>query len=141
MLIILTFILNAGLNFLLGLCVAAALGPGAYGRFSIAFTAATLTSTLVFDWLRLSATRFYNEQTRASAPELRATLNAGYLAGSLSSRRPRRRGFAARPGFRHGPDHGRRRRSFRHRQRIFRILRAPCCARAFIISATAAWSS
>ena len=84
MLIILTFVLNAGLNFLLGLCIAAALGPGAYGRFSIAFTAATLTSTLVFDWLRLSATRFYNEQTRASAPELRATLNAGYLAGSLS---------------------------------------------------------
>ncbi len=83
MLIILTFILNAGLNFLLGLCVAAALGPGAYGRFSIAFTAAILTSTLVFDWLRLSATRFYNEQTRACAPELRATLNAGYLAGAL----------------------------------------------------------
>ena len=83
MLIIVTFILNAGLNFLLGLFVAAALGPGAYGRFSIAFTAATLTSTLVFDWLRLSATRFYNEQTRASAPELRATLNAGYLGGAL----------------------------------------------------------
>jgi O-antigen/teichoic acid export membrane protein len=84
MLIILTFILNAGLNFLLGLCVAAALGPSAYGRFSIAFTAATLTSTLVFDWLRLSATRFYNEQTRASGPELRATLNAGYLGGGLT---------------------------------------------------------
>ncbi len=83
MLIILTFILNAGLNFVLGLCVAAALGPGAYGHFSIAFTAATLTSTLVFDWLRLSATRFYNEQTRASAPKLRATLNAGYLGGAL----------------------------------------------------------
>ena len=83
MLIILTFVLNAGLNFLLGLLVAAALGPGAYGHFSIAFTAATLAGTLVFDWLRLSATRFYNEQTRASAPELRATLNAGYIVGAL----------------------------------------------------------
>ncbi len=42
-----------------------------------------MTSTLVFDWLRLSATRFYNEQTRASAPELRATLDVGYLGGAL----------------------------------------------------------
>ncbi|MGO8737587.1 lipopolysaccharide biosynthesis protein [Rhodoblastus sp.] len=83
MLIILTFVLNAGLNFLLGLCVAAPLGPGAYGRFSIAFMAATLMTTLVFDWLRLSATRYYTEQTRADAPRLRATLNAGYLAGAI----------------------------------------------------------
>ncbi|MCI4678051.1 hypothetical protein K9U33_05235 [Rhodoblastus acidophilus] len=83
MLIILTFILNAGLNFLLGLCVAAVLGPEAYGRFSIALMTATLTTTLVFDWLRLSATRYYNEQTRAAAPDLRAALDAGYVSGAL----------------------------------------------------------
>jgi len=83
MLIVLTFVLNAGLNFLLGLCVAAVLGPENYGQFAVAFTAATLTTTLVFDWLRLSATRYYNEQTRAGAPGLRASLNAGYIAGAL----------------------------------------------------------
>ncbi len=83
MLIILTFVLNAGLNFLLGLCVAAVLGPASYGRFSIALMTATVATTLVFDWLRLSATRYYTEQARSGAPALRASLNAGYLAGSL----------------------------------------------------------
>ena len=83
MLIIFTFALNAGLNFLLGLTVAAILGPALYGRFSIAFMAATIATTLIFDWLRLSATRYYTERARVEKPDVRATLNASYAAGSL----------------------------------------------------------
>ena len=83
MLIVLTFALNAGLNFALGLVVAALLGPESYGRFAIALMAATLATTLVFDWLRLSATRYYSETTRFERPGLRASLDAGYGAGAL----------------------------------------------------------
>ncbi len=83
MLIVLTFILNAGLNFLLGLCVAAVLGPDSYGRFSIAFTAALALTMLLFDWLRLSATRYYTEGARTEQAGLRASLNASYALGSI----------------------------------------------------------
>ena len=82
MLIVVTFIVNAALNFLLGLAVAAGLGPEAYGRFSIAFAAATALALLLFDWLRLSATRFYREDVREAAPDLRASLDAGYVFGA-----------------------------------------------------------
>ena len=84
MLIVASFIVNAGLNFLLGLCVAAGLGPEAYGRFSLAFAAAVTLAMVLFDWLRLSATRFYREQNRAAEPHLRASLDAAYLAGALA---------------------------------------------------------
>ncbi len=83
MLIVATFVLNAGLNFLLGLGVAAVLGPESYGRFSIAFTAAMALTMLLFDWLRLSATRYYNEEARREKPALRASLDASYAAGAV----------------------------------------------------------
>jgi O-antigen/teichoic acid export membrane protein len=83
MLIVLTFALNAGLNFLLGLVIAALLGPDSYGRFAIALMAATLATTFVFDWLRLSATRYYSETARFERPGLRASLDASYAAGAL----------------------------------------------------------
>ncbi len=78
-LIILTFVFNAGLNFLLGLVLARLLGPAEYGRFAIGATLAIVLATACFDWLRLSATRFYTEGTRGSDPQLRATLNASYF--------------------------------------------------------------
>ena len=78
--IILLFVLNAGLSFALGLAVAAVLGPDTYGRFAIGMTVAVVLSTGCFDWLRLSATRFYGEIRRQSEPDLRASLNAAYLA-------------------------------------------------------------
>jgi len=80
--IVVTFLVNAALNFLLGLAVAAGLGPEAYGKFSIAFAAAMALALLMFDWLRLSATRFYREETRKSEPNLRASLDAGYVLGA-----------------------------------------------------------
>ncbi len=82
MLIVVTFIVNAALNFLLGLAVAAGLGPEAYGRFSIAFAAALTLAILAFEWLRLSATRFYSEDSRTHAPETRASLDAAYVLGA-----------------------------------------------------------
>jgi O-antigen/teichoic acid export membrane protein len=82
MLIVVTFIVNAALNFLLGLAVAAGLGPEAYGRFSIAFAAAMTLAIFAFEWLRLSATRFYSEDSRAEAPETRASLDAAYAIGA-----------------------------------------------------------
>ncbi|WP_294536728.1 polysaccharide biosynthesis C-terminal domain-containing protein [uncultured Rhodoblastus sp.] len=83
MLMIVTFALNAGLNFALGLAVAAILGPDAFGRFALALIAATLGTTVIFDWLRLSATRYYSENARFDRPGLRASLDAGYVAGAL----------------------------------------------------------
>jgi O-antigen/teichoic acid export membrane protein len=73
--IALPFILNALFNFVIGLLVAKFLGPSEYGRFALAFSAAIVVQTLCFDWLRLSATRFYSEQSRLARPEVRATLN------------------------------------------------------------------
>lgn len=81
--IILTFVLNAVLNLVLGLAVAAVLGPSEYGRFAVAFMIAIVLSTALFDWLRLSATRFYTEAGRTSDPALRASLNAGYFSIAL----------------------------------------------------------
>jgi O-antigen/teichoic acid export membrane protein len=84
MLIVVTFALNALLNFALGLAVAAILGPDAFGRFAIALMAATLATTVIFDWLRLSATRYYSESARFDRPGLRASLDAGYIAGAVA---------------------------------------------------------
>jgi O-antigen/teichoic acid export membrane protein len=77
--IIFTFVLNAGLNLVLGLAVAAVLGPKEYGRFAVASMVAIVLSTALFDWLRLSTTRFYTELGRTSDPALRSSLNFGYL--------------------------------------------------------------
>jgi hypothetical protein len=46
-----------------------------------------LINTALFDWLRLSATRFYGEGSRAAEPALRATLNVAYLGlvGTLTA--------------------------------------------------------
>jgi len=80
------FILNSLLNFVVSLLVAKFLGPAEYGRFALALTAAVVTQTLVFDWLRLAATRFYSERDRAEHPEIRATLDTalGALAALVA---------------------------------------------------------
>lgn len=75
MLIAIPFILNSLFNFAIGLLVAKFLGPAEYGRFALALSTAIVIETLCFDWLRLSATRYYSEQDRTSRPEIRATLN------------------------------------------------------------------
>ncbi len=83
MLISLTFFLNAAINFALGLVVAKILGPAEFGHFAIGATLALTLNSIVFEWLRLSATRLYGATARDSQPDLRASLNAAYLAGTL----------------------------------------------------------
>lgn len=73
--IILTFILNAVLNLVLGLLIARFLGPDDYGRYALAMAAALVINTLLLDWLKVSATRFYSDSARTSAPDIRASLD------------------------------------------------------------------
>ncbi|WP_158817716.1 lipopolysaccharide biosynthesis protein [Methylocapsa sp. S129] len=74
------FASNALFNFLVGLLVAKFLGPAEFGRFAIATATAVLINTAGFDWIRLSAVRFYSARTRSDRPEVRATLDAGFAA-------------------------------------------------------------
>jgi O-antigen/teichoic acid export membrane protein len=73
------FVLNSLLNFVVSLLVAKFLGPAEYGRFVLALSAASVVQTVLFDWLRLAATRFYSERERGERPQLRATLDASFL--------------------------------------------------------------
>jgi O-antigen/teichoic acid export membrane protein len=80
MIVGLAFASNALFNFLIGLLVAKFLGPAEFGRFAIASATAVLVNTAGFDWIRLSAVRFYSARTRRDRPEVRATLDAGFAA-------------------------------------------------------------
>lgn len=84
MTIILTFVINAGLNFVIGLVVAKFLGPEAFGRYALAMAAAVVVNTALFEWLRLSATRFYSERARDHDPGVRATLELAYAILALA---------------------------------------------------------
>jgi O-antigen/teichoic acid export membrane protein len=80
MTIVITFALNAGLTFALGLAVAKFLGPETFGRYAVALAVASVVNTAAFEWLRLSATRFYSDRTRRDDAGVRATLTLGYAA-------------------------------------------------------------
>ncbi|MCW6507252.1 lipopolysaccharide biosynthesis protein [Lichenifustis flavocetrariae] len=80
---VITFLLNAGLNFAVGLSIAAVLGPAGYGHFAVAASAGALIATGLFDWLRLSTTRFYGEPQRLLSPALRPTLDFAYRGLTL----------------------------------------------------------
>lgn len=75
-----TFIANSGLNFVVGLLVARFLGPDEFGRYAIAMAIAVIVNTVLFEWLRLSATRFYSERTARDDASIRATLEFGFGA-------------------------------------------------------------
>jgi len=78
--VLLAFFANACVNFVIGLLIAKFLGPEEYGRFALSFAIATVVQTALYDWLRLATTRFYSGRTRDSAPFVRATLKACFLA-------------------------------------------------------------
>ncbi|KAB1073888.1 lipopolysaccharide biosynthesis protein [Methylobacterium planeticum] len=78
MAVIAAFVLNAGLNFILGLIIAKLLGPADFGRFALATAGAIVLNTLLFEWLRLSATRFYSGRVRADEPWIRHGLDRAY---------------------------------------------------------------
>jgi O-antigen/teichoic acid export membrane protein len=76
------FVVNAGLNFVLGLLIALFLGPAEFGRYAIGAAIIVLVNTALLDWLKLSAIRFYSLKTRETQPEIRATLDL--LAAGIS---------------------------------------------------------
>lgn len=77
--VLLAFLANTAANFVIGLLVAKFLGPEEYGRFALAFSIAVVVQTALYDWLRLSATRFYSQRTRDSDPIIRSTLGSSFL--------------------------------------------------------------
>lgn len=75
MTVLLPFVINAALNFVLGLLIAFFLGPAEFGRYAIGAAIIVLVNTALMDWIRLSAVRFYSQKTRDTEPEIRATLD------------------------------------------------------------------
>lgn len=75
MFIAIAFLFNALLSFALGLVVAWLLGPTEFGRYGIAVAAGVMVNAVLFEWVRLSATRFYSSRTREREPHVRATLD------------------------------------------------------------------
>lgn len=84
MTVLLPFIVNAGLNFVLGLLVALFLGPEAFGLYAIGAATVVLVNTALLDWLKLSVVRFYSLQSRESDPGVRATLDLLFAGVGLS---------------------------------------------------------
>ena len=78
--IVLPFLSNTLMNFIIGLLLARFLGPAEYGRMALALATGQVIQTVMFDWLRLAATRFYSERTRQERPQLRASFDASFAA-------------------------------------------------------------
>jgi O-antigen/teichoic acid export membrane protein len=60
MLMSVAFLLSALIQFALGLVAAWLLGPGAFGTYALALSAAVLLQAFTLEWLRLAATRFHH---------------------------------------------------------------------------------
>jgi O-antigen/teichoic acid export membrane protein len=84
MTVLVPFVINAGLNFVLGLLIAYYLGPAEFGRYAIGAAIIVLVNTALLDWVRLSAVRFYSLTTRETQPEIRATLDLLVAGISIS---------------------------------------------------------
>lgn len=84
MTVLVPFIVNAGMNFVLGLLVAHFLGPAEFGRYAIGAAIIVLVNTALLDWIRLAAMRFYSQTTRETEPEIRATLDVLSAGISIS---------------------------------------------------------
>ena len=76
--VLIAFFVNTLFNFAIGLLVAKFLGPDQFGRFALALAVGVLIQTALFDWIRLTAVRFYSERSRRDRPELRATLDVTF---------------------------------------------------------------
>lgn len=78
------FLVNAALAFALSLVLAALLGPDAFGRYAIGTSIAIVINTVLFEWLRLSTSRFQSERTQDEKPVLRRTLDLSYWASAVA---------------------------------------------------------
>jgi O-antigen/teichoic acid export membrane protein len=76
--VVAAFLINTLFNFAIGLLVARFLGPAQFGRFALTLAIGVVLQTALFDWIRLTAVRFYSEKARAARPELRATLDVTF---------------------------------------------------------------
>lgn len=76
--ILAAFLSHALVSLIVGLAAAAFLGPEQFGRFALGLAGAGFVQILAFDWLRLSAARFYSQSVREQRPQMRAVLNAGF---------------------------------------------------------------
>lgn len=61
------FLVSALVQFALGLLMAAMLGPVEFGLYALAFAASVIGQTLVFEWARLSITRFEGSGAEVTA--------------------------------------------------------------------------
>jgi O-antigen/teichoic acid export membrane protein len=82
MIFVAIFLLNAALSFALSLVVAHLVGPESFGRYAVALSISVVINTTLFEWLRLSTTRFYSERVRADQPNVEATFTIAYAATS-----------------------------------------------------------
>lgn len=80
MLMPLAFLVSALTQFVLGLVLAWIMGPAEFGRYALALAAAIILQTLVFDWLRLAATRFHHASAGVAAGLTRMHLRLGLAA-------------------------------------------------------------
>lgn len=83
MTVLAAFLLNTIFNFFLGLLVAYFLGPAEFGRFALALAIGAMTQSLVLDWIRLSALRFFSGAAHESRPELAPTLDFSLVIMSV----------------------------------------------------------
>ncbi|MDB5591321.1 lipopolysaccharide biosynthesis protein [Enterovirga sp.] len=79
MILVAIFLVNAALSFALSLVLASLLGPDGFGRYAIGLAVTLVINTVLFEWLRLSTTRFYSERVRQVEPGVRQTLDRLYL--------------------------------------------------------------
>lgn len=61
------FLVSALIQFALGLVMAAMLGPAEFGLYALAFAASVIGQTLIFEWVRLSITRYQGSGASVSA--------------------------------------------------------------------------
>jgi len=81
--VVAAFLVNTLFNFVIGLLVAKFLGPDQFGRFALAAAVGMMIQTIAFEWLRLSAVRFYSARVREQQPEVRATMDAAFAVLAL----------------------------------------------------------
>ncbi|MBX9757366.1 MAG: lipopolysaccharide biosynthesis protein [Beijerinckiaceae bacterium] len=78
MTVLAAFLLNTVFNFILGLLVAYFLGPAEFGRFALAIAIGAMAQSLVFDWIRLSALRFFSGDVKERRAGLAPTLDVSF---------------------------------------------------------------
>lgn len=75
MLVVIPFVVNAALNFVLGLLVAYVLGPEQFGLYAIGAALMVFVNAAAIDWLKLAAIRFYTGSGAAEVQAMKLSLD------------------------------------------------------------------